>query len=364
MAAIRERKDQNGNVSYQAQVRILGYPPQSKTFLRKTDAKQWAMQTETEIRTGMSIRKNAASTHTVREMLERYRDTVLVDKANGGKDHKTHIAWWVEQLGPYALSEVTTDLVTRSIDKFKKTKTRLGTPPAPATVLRYMMALSHAFTVARKEWNWCESSPVQNVRRPKVNNERTRYLTDAEREALLVACKSSANQDLYLVVLLAISTGMRKGEIMGLRWQDIHTSHEQKFTRVHLTKTKNDKARSVLITSPALELLEERRLFEVQSKQGKAATGLIFPSEQNPEQPVDLRKSWATALKAAGIEEFRFHDLRHTTASYLAMDGASLLSISKVLGHQTTKMTERYSHLATSHIDEVVRSMNEKKFGV
>jgi hypothetical protein len=144
MAAIRERKDQNGNVSYQAQVRILGYPPQSKIFLRKTDAKQWAMQTETEIRTGMSIRKNAASTHTVREMLERYRDTVLVDKANRGKDHKTHIAWWVEQLGPYALSEVTTDLVTRSIDKFKKTKTRLGTPPAPATVLRYMMALSHA----------------------------------------------------------------------------------------------------------------------------------------------------------------------------------------------------------------------------
>jgi integrase len=364
MAAIRERKDQNGNVSYQAQVRILGYPPQSKTFLRKTDAKQWAMQTETEIRTGMSIRKNAASTHTVREMLERYRDTVLVDKANGGKDHKTHIAWWVEQLGPYALSEVTTDLVTRSIDKFKKTKTRLGTPPAPATVLRYMMALSHAFTVARKEWNWCESSPVQNVRRPKVNNERTRYLTDSERESLLAACKSSANPDLFLVVLLAISTGMRKGEIMGMRWQDIHTSEEQKFTRVHLTKTKNDKARSVLITSPALELIEERRLLEVERKQGKAATGLIFPSAQNPDQPVDLRKSWASALKVADIEEFRFHDLRHTTASYLAMDGASLLSISKVLGHQTTKMTERYSHLATSHIDEVVRSMNEKKFGV
>ena len=94
MAAIRERKDQNGKVSYQAQVRIQGYPPQSKTFLRKTDAKQWAIQTETEIRTGMTIRKNSASKHTVREMLERYRDNVLTDKANGGKDHKTHIAWW------------------------------------------------------------------------------------------------------------------------------------------------------------------------------------------------------------------------------------------------------------------------------
>lgn len=363
MAAIRERKDQNGKVSYQAQVRIQGYPPQSKTFLRKTDAKQWAIQTETEIRTGMTIRKSSASKHTMRDMLERYRDTVLIDKAGGGKDHKTHIAWWIGELGPYALSEVTTDVVTRSIDKFKKTKTRLGTPPAPATVMRYMMALSHAFTVARKQWHWCESSPVENVQRPKVKNERTRYLTDQERADLLAACKASRNPDLYLVVLLAISTGMRKGEIMGMRWQDIHESAEQNFTRVHLTKTKNDKARSVLITSPALELLEARRKVVVEANKGKPAVGLIFPSSVDAEQPVDLRKPWLSALKAAAIEEFRFHDLRHTTASYLAMDGASLLSISKVLGHQTTKMTERYSHLATSHIDDVVRSMNAKKFG-
>lgn len=363
MAAIRERKDQNGKVSYQAQVRIQGYPPQSKTFLRKTDAKQWAIQTETEIRTGMTIRKSTASKHTVREMLERYRDNVLIDKANGGKDHKTHIAWWIDELGHYALSEVTTDLVTRSMDKLKKSKTRLGKSPAPATVLRYLMALSHAFNVARKQWNWCESSPVENVQRPKVKNERTRYLTDTEREALLHACKNSPNADLYLVVLLAISTGMRKGEIMGMRWQDIHTAPDQSFTRVHLTKTKNDKARSVLLTSPALELLEERRTKLLDGLQAKTATGLIFPGGVHEDQPVDLRKPWGSALQAAGIEEFRFHDLRHTTASYLAMNGASLLSISKVLGHQTTKMTERYSHLATSHIDEVVRSMNQKKFG-
>jgi integrase len=363
MASIRERTDQDGNVSYQAQVRIHGHPPRSATFLRKNDAKKWAVQTETEIRTGMTIRKNSASQHTVREMLERYKENVLVDKAGGGKDHKTHLDWWIGQLGHYALSEVTTDLVTRCLDKFKKTPTRRGQPPAPATVLRYMMALSHAYTVARKQWNWCESSPVENVQRPKVKNERTRYLTDAERESLLVACKNSANPDLYLVVVLAISTGMRKGEIMGMRWQDIHTSPEQNFTRVHLTKTKNDKPRSVLITSQALELLEERRAKVVEGNQGKVATGLVFPSSVNTDQSVDLRKPWLAALKSSSIKEFRFHDLRHTTASYLAMDGASLLSISKVLGHKTTKMTERYAHMTSSHIDDVVRSMNEKKFG-
>ncbi len=364
MAAIRERKDQNGNVSYQAQVRIKGHPPESKTFLRKTDAKQWAMQVETEIRTGMTIRKNSASQHTVRELLERYRDNVLTDKANSGKDHKTHIAWWIDELGHYALSEVTTDLVTRRIDKLKKSKTRTGKPPAPATVLRYLMALSHAFSMACT-WGWCETSPVKNVQRPKVKNERTRYLNDAERDVLLDACKRSSNPDLYLVVLLALTTGMRKGEIMGLEWKDIHTVPEQGFTRVHLAadKTKNEKARSVLITSPALELLEERRETVASARQDNKAVGLIFPSAVNAERPVDLRKPWSTALKSAGIEEFRFHDLRHTTASYLAMDGASLLSISKVLGHQSVKMSERYAHLTPSHIDDVVRSMNAKKFG-
>lgn len=322
------------------------------------------MQAETEIRTGMTIRKSSASQHTVRELLERYRDNVLTDKANSGKDHKTHIAWWIDELGHYALSEVTTDLVTRRIDKLKKSKTRTGKSPAPATVLRYLMALSHAFSMACK-WGWCETSPIKNVERPKVKNERTRYLNDAERQALLSACKSSSNPDLYLVVVLAISTGMRKGEIMGLEWKDIHSVPEQGVTRAHLAqdKTKNDQARSVLITSPALELLEERRAKVAKDRQDNKAVGLVFPSITDAKKPTDLRKPWREALKAACVEEFRFHDLRHTTASYLAMDGASLLSISKVLGHQSVKMSERYAHLAPSHIDDVVRSMNAKKFG-
>jgi integrase len=69
-------------------------------------------------------------------------------------------------------------------------------------------------------------------------------------------------------------------------------------------------------------------------------------------------------MEEAGLKDFRFHDLRHTTASYLAMDGTSLLSISKVLGHKSTKMTERYAHLTSSHLDDAIRSMNEKRFGV
>lgn len=236
--------------------------------------------------------------------------------------------------------------------------------PAPATVLRYLMTLSAVYTAARKEWGMCETSPVDNVQRPKVKNERTRYLTDEERESLLTACRTSTNTDLYLVVILAISTGMRKGEIMGMRWQDVHTSQEQNFTRIHLTKTKNNQDRSVLLTSHALELLEDRRAKTLENTKLKVATGLIFPGPITTDKPADLRKPWAAAMEEAGLKDFRFHDLRHTTASYLAMDGTSLLSISKVLGHKSTKMTERYAHLTSSHLDDAIRSMNEKRFGV
>ena len=313
----------------------------------------------------MHIRQNQAGKHTAKEMLEKYKDEKLGDKAGKGKDHRTHLNWWIDQIGDYALSEVTTPLLTQCITKLKKTKTRLDQDPAPApaTILRYLMTLSAVFTTARKEWGMCETSPVDNVQRPKVKNDRTRYLTDEERESLLLACKNSTNQDLYLVVVLAISKGMRKGEIMGMRWQDIHTSQEQNFTRIHLTKTKNNQDRSVLLTSHALQLLEERRTKTIENAKLKVALGLIFPGPITTEKPADLSKPWTVAMEEAGLKDFRFHDLRHTTASYLAMDGTSLLSISKVLGHKSTKMTERYAHLTSSHLDEAIRSMNDKRFG-
>ena len=364
MASIRERIDENGQKSYQAQVRIHGYPPRSKTFFRKTDAKKWAVQTETEIRTGMHIRQSQAGKHTAKEMLERYQDEKLDDKAGKGKDQRTQLNWWIKEIGDYALSEVSTPLLTQCITKFKKTKTRRGELPAPATVLRYIMTLSAVYTVARQEWGLCEKSPVDNVKRPKVKNNRTRYLTDEERETLLDACRISTNPDLYTVVILAVSTGMRKGEIMGMRWQDIHTSKQQNFTRIHLKDTKTDEDRFVLLTSQALKLLEERRAKVREDTKLKVISGLIFPSSINVENPVDLRKPWAAALAHSRLVDFRFHDLRHTAASYLAMDGTSLFAISKVLGHKSTRMTERYAHLTNSHLDDAIRSMNEKRFGI
>lgn len=363
MATIRERTDKHGNTTFQAQVRIQGHPPQSATFERKSDAKHWAAKVETEIRSGKSVRSQRTPAHSLNEAIERYKNSVLVDKARGGEDERAPLRWWADQLGVMSLTHITPDHISASVAEFRKRVTERNRVPAPATVLRYVMVLSHVFNVAIKEWGWCEHSPVKNVKRPKVVNERTRYLNEAERNSLLVACKTSPSRDLYLVVVIAISTGMRKGEIMGLRWRDIHESPEGKFVRIHLTRTKNDRSRFVPLAAEALELLRARKAQVSSQTHGNSTDNLIFPSDLDAEKPVDLRTPWETALRKSGIKNFRFHDLRHTTASYLAMEGVSLLAISKVLGHRTTKMTERYAHLAESHIDEAVRKMNEKKFG-
>ena len=103
----------------------------------------------------------------------------------------------------------------------------------------------------------------------------------------------------------------------------------------------------------ALELLQEH------SKVRRLDTDLLFPGK-NPEKPIDLRKPFDNALKQAEIADFRWHDLRHCTASYLAMNGASLAEIAEVLGHKTLQMVKRYAHLSDGHVSSVVESMNKK----
>jgi integrase len=88
----------------------------------------------------------------------------------------------------------------------------------------------------------------------------------------------------------------------------------------------------------------------------------VFPSK-NFKDPIDIRTPWETAIKRAKVSDFRFHDLRHSAASYLAMNGASLAEIAEILGHKTLQMVKRYSHLSESHTSKVVAAMNEKLFG-
>lgn len=353
MASIEKRTTESGDTSYRVKVRLKGYPTQTATFQRLTDAKKWAQHTETAIREGRHFKTAEAKKHTLAELVDRYIKDVLPTKPKQAEKQKQQLEWWKGKLGAYALADVTPALIVQYRDELAGGETRRGTQRCAATVVRYMAALSHAFTIAVNEWQWLEDSPMRKVKKPKESRGRVRFLADDERERFLTACKASSNSWLYPCVILALSTGMRQGELMGLRWPDV----DLKAGAIILHETKNGERRRVPLSGLALELLREH------AKVRRLDTDLLFPSKTNKQKPIDLRKPFETALKAAEIKDFHWHDLRHCTASYLAMNGASLAEIAEVLGHKTLAMVKRYAHLSDGHVSNVVRSMNEKMFG-
>jgi integrase len=353
MATIHKRTAKDGSIRYTVEIRLRGQPRQTATFKRLTDAKKWIQDTESAIRDGRHFKTIEAKKHTFADLVDRYIKDVLPSKPKQALRQKMQLEWWKERMGIYLLSDITPALIVQYRDELAGGITYRGTPRSPATVVRYMAALSHAFTVAVNEWQWLEDSPVRKVKKPKEARGRVRFLDDEERGRLLKACKDSKNDWLYLCVTLALSTGMRQGELMGLKWQDVNL--KDGFVILH--ETKNGERRRVPLSGLALELLREH------AKVRRLDTDLLFPGKKHKNKPIDLSDAFEFALKRAEIDDFRWHDLRHCTASYLAMNGASLAEIAEVLGHKTLQMVKRYAHLSDGHVSNVVASMNAKIFG-
>lgn len=364
MATIRERIDANGKKSYHVQIRLKGFPPQTQSFDSKTTAKQWAQHVETELRAGRYMPHVVAQRHTMREMLETYRDRVLIPlKPKRVRDQGQQLAWWIEKIGTYSLADISPAIIGQYRDELLSTPfgAEKQKKRAPATAVRYLALLSHVFSIAVKEWEWLPESPMAKVKKPKIANGRVRYLSPDELERLRAAAKQSANPYLHTVVEVAIASGMRYSEIMTLRWRDLLLDEDDAHGLVVLEETKNGERRGVPLVGAALEAIKVLRQSHQKSLKGK--NQLLFPSATKPDTPIELRKSWETTLKRAKIENFRFHDLRHTTASYLAMDGATGPEIAEVLGHKDLQMVKRYAHLSKAHITGVLSRMNQSRLG-
>ena len=193
---------------------------------------------------------------------------------------------------------------------------------------------------------------MRKVSKPKQPRGRVCFLSDEERTRLLAACQASRNPHLYLVVVLALSCGARKGELVSLRWPDV----DLKRATLTFQHTKNGERRTVPLTGQALHLMRHH------AKVRCLDTLLVFPNDQG-KRFFRFREAFENAVKRAGIVDFHFHDLRHTAASYLAMNGASLHEIAEVLGHKTLAMVKRYAHLSEAHTRGVMKCMNRAVFG-
>jgi integrase len=312
----------------------------------------WATQTEAAITEGRFFKTAESQKHTLSDLIQRYILDVLPRKAKVYVEYASQLKWWEEQIGDVRLSELSTSLISEKRDFLSRTITNRKKEMSPARVNRYMAALSTALNTSIREWEWMEDNPMRKISKLKEPRGRVRYLNIEERERLLAACKDSTNNHLYLAVVLALSTGARQQEIWGLRWSEVN--FETGF--ITFTETKNDEFRSVPLEWDARELLLEHY------KIRREDSDIVFPSKKNPAVSYDFRNPWKKALVIAKVEDFRWHDLRHSCASYLAMNGVPMLTIAEILGHKTLSMVQRYTHLNTEHLTEAISDMNRKIF--
>lgn len=363
MATIQKRERKSGTI-YRVMIRIQGFPEQTKSFKRLTDAKMWAQQTESDIRKGefKNVVKEA-SKHTLSKVITRYKEGIMPSKAlNTQRAESTWIAAWDRELGKYALSFITTELISKKMKKIAKAgDERLDKPTgtkSPRTMKHYRGTLELLFKHAI-EWGWTANNPVESIKQVgKINNNRVRFLDDDERTALITACQNSPNKQLHAVVIFALSTGARKNEILSIKDGDLDLDRNTAILR----DTKNGETRSVPIMGPLQDLMKDQ--IKARDKLNETLpepTSYIFPRKDGL-KPIDIRKAWENARDKAEIKDFRFHDLRHSAASYLAMNGATLLEIAAVLGHKTLQMVQRYSHLSEDHTRNIVEKMNKQIF--
>lgn len=225
------------------------------------------------------------------------------------------------------------DITPRMIENYKAKRLK---KVSPATVNRELACLKHMYNKAM-EWDAVKSNPVKKVKLLKEPPGRLRYLSQDEVPKLLDAC----NGYLRSIVITALNTGMRKGEILALKWQEVDLHHR----KITVKKPKNNEVRVIPINETLYQELSE--LYEDSDSDYVFANG-------DGQRFGDIKKGFSLALERAEIEDFHFHDLRHTFGSYLVMQGIDLKTVQQVMGHKEIKTTMRYSHLSPEYVQQAM----------
>jgi integrase len=323
MPSFQRRRLDDGSTSWVALVRIKGFAPVSKAFRDERNAKSWAKATETELR---ALRERGASKHEsprlkIGELCRLYLDD---PKTRAGKSYESLeplVCWWASHYGGERVMGF-------GVTKVREARDRLIPDRSPATTNRYLSAM-------RACWNWGRNAglvPNDSLWPGKVMLKeppgRARFLDDEELDAVLD--DAATGPDWFeAAVLVAIGTGIRQGELLKLRWRDVDLAS----SRVVVQETKNATPRAVHLPGPAVKVLKALR-------RDRGLDDPVIPMTES-----SLNQRWNQLRERVGLDDFKWHDLRHTCASYLAQGGASLLEIGSVLGHKSPSVTMRYSHL-------------------
>lgn len=290
--------------------------------------------------------KDQGETKTLKDMIERYSEEYLSRKEDPDRDKSTfrHLKEFFGEDTPLCEIEETIGLY----EQFRRDAGR-----APATIVRELGILRRMFNIAIKRWRWVKENPVHFIELPVVRNERCRYLSKAEFEALdKVMAEQKEPEWLYPITRLALNTGLRQGNLLSLEFSWVDFEH--RLIIIGGAHMKNMENLGIPLTDEAYEILKAR--LKVRHK----STDLVFHEDGERVYTVKLQRAFKKVCKGAGIEDFRFHDLRHTFASYLRQKGVDLQVISQLLAHKDTRMTLRYAHLCVDNLRDAVSVLDKR----
>lgn len=342
-------------LTFRVRIRKKGYPDQIKTFPEEKLAKQWLAEQERNALMGIHFPHVRSSEHTLSEAIDRYIAEELPRKPRNARNVQQHLERFRQELGDYALSAIRPSLINEKKVLLENEIIKNGKKRSSTTVRHYLISLSHLFTIAVRDWEWLHENPMDKVTKPKPKPGRQRYLSEEERNALLIEAQNSRCPVLYPILVLALSTGMRRGEIINLRIIDVDLNNQ----KINLNVTKNDDPRSIPLKGLALRLISNI----CKERMNLKLSALLFPSPTNPLKPYDIETAWQACLNRANIKDFRFHDNRHSNASIHAAQGRTLLEIGQSLGHKSPQTTKRYAHLSYEHTAKMIEELDQQIFG-
>jgi integrase len=322
MAYITKR----GDLQWLARIRRHGWPEQTRTFETREAAVRWARKIEREIDQGCFVDLRAAETTTLHQLLARYlRDVTPMHK--GAKQEALRLkAWQASKLAQRPVAAVRPEDIAQWRDD------RLAKGKSPATVTHDLATLSAVFTKARREWSIPVQNPVKEIEKPGLGKQRDRRLEGDEEIRLLKACDQGPPW-LRTMVVLAIETAMRQGELRTLAWRDVDLTGSV----ARLQDTKNGEPRQVPLSSSARAVLAALPV--------AIDGGPVFGVEQS--RVVNAFKAACSRAKITGL---RFHDLRHEATSRLFEHGLNVVEAASVTGHKSLQMLKRYSHPRASDL--------------
>lgn len=316
MASIRK----HGN-GWQARVRRLGFPVEIKTFSTKSEAERWSRLMESEMDRGLFVSRAEAEKTTFGDIIQRYMDTIT-PKKRGHVDETIRLkATLRHRIARMSMANLTPQTVANYRDD------RLRTCKA-STVIRDLAVMSSIINHARREWGIIIQNPVEMIRKPTMPPGRDRVLSEAEEARLLHELSPTGRRNTIMqpLVIVAIETAMRRGELLSLRWNHVHLERRVIF----LPTTKNGQSRYVPLSSRAVETIEMLP---------RSPNDRLFPINIAAMEAAFLR-----AVRRAQLADLHFHDLRHTGASRMASKLPNVIELAAVTGHSSLQMLKRYYH--------------------